>query len=208
VVDPNAPMLSIRACTRTGSASPTLGRAAHLRLVRHQATDVVGTSRATDGATDARTDDRQLAIHILRNVGLRQLRGRPPAASNDTEDMPRALELALVELGTRLSGLVGADGYRALIARAVDIAASEFPFLNSVEPAISSPGRLVGLPGPDSRTATPTEARNAAVAMLAEVLWLLNEFIGRDLTQRIVVLVWPCLGKSTNPDAESQLLTG
>ena len=30
-----------------------------------------------------------------------------------------------------------------------------------------------------------------------------------DLTQRIVVLVWPCLGKTgTNRDAESQLLTG
>jgi hypothetical protein len=65
------------------------------------------------------------------------------------------------------------------------------------------------LPAPDSRHATATEARNAAVALLAELLWLLDEFIGRDLTQRVVVLVWPWLGETgISRDAESQRLTG
>jgi len=152
--------------------------------------------------------ERQQAIQVLPDVSLRLLRSALPAPSDDTEDILQAAELALVELGTRLSGLVGEDGYRALVARAVRLAASEFPCLNAIKPAVSPPGRLVGLPGPNSRHATATEARNAAVAMLTELLWLLDEFFGRDLTQRVVELVWPCFGETgTSRDAESQLLT-
>jgi hypothetical protein len=140
---------------------------------------------------------------------LRLLRGMPPAPSDDTDDIFRAADFAFVELGTHLSGLVGAKGYRALVARAVQLAACEFPFLDSVKPAISPPGRLVGLPKPDSRHATATEAPNAAVAMLAKLLGLLNEFIGRDLTQRVVLEAWPWVGETcTSRHAEVRRLTG
>ena len=195
MADPEAPMHSMRACTTTGAALPGLGRAAHVRLLRQHGNDVAGTSRATAAGSEARSDDRQQVIQMFRDVSLRLLRGTPPAPSDETEDLLRAAELALIELGTRLSGLVGADGYRALVARAIHLAASEFPFLDSVTPAISPPGRLVGWPGPSSRHATATEARAAAVAVLAELLWLLDAFIGRDLTQRVVQLVWPCAGR-------------
>jgi hypothetical protein len=120
------------------------------------------------------------------------------------EDTLQAAELAFVELGAYLSGLVGADGYRALVARAVHLAASQFPFLQAVKPAISPPGRLVGLPKRDARRTTANQARKAAVSMLAELLWLLREFLGRDLIQCVVVLVWPSLaeaGASTKPRA-------
>lgn len=131
----------------------------------------------------------------------------PP--SDDAEDILQAAELALVELGTHLSGLVGEDGYRALVARAVHLAASEFPCLNRIRPALSPPGRLVGLPGPNSPRTTATEARNAAVAVLTELLWLLDEFIGRDLTRGVVQLVWPSFEESgISRHAESQLLAG
>jgi hypothetical protein len=131
----------------------------------------------------------------------------PP--SDDAEDILQAAELALVELGTHLSGLVGEDGYRALVARAVHLAASEFPCLNRIRPALSPPGRLVGLPGPNSPRTTATEARNAAVAVLTELLWLLDEFIGRDLTRGVVQLVWPFFEESgVSRYAESQLLAG
>ena len=209
MADPEAPTRPIRSCIRTGAVSPRRGRVAHVRLLRHASNHLPGASRATGAALDARSDDHQPVIHVLREVSLRLLRGTPPAPSDDTRDMFRAAELALVELGARLSGLVGADGYRALVARAVQRAASEFPVLQSVKPGTAPPGRLVGLPAPDSRHATATEARNAAVALLAELLWLLDEFIGRDLTQRVVVLVWPWLGETgISRDAESQRLTG
>ena len=153
--------------------------------------------------------ERQQAIQMLRDVSLRLLRSALPAPSDDTEDILQAAELALVELGTRLSGLVGEDGYRALVARAVHLAASEFPCLNAIKPAVSPPGRLVGLPGPNSPRTTATEARNAAVAVLTELLWLLDEFIGRDLTRGVVQLVWPSFEESgISQHAESQLLAG
>jgi hypothetical protein len=196
VADPQAPPHSSPPCTRTGTASPALGRAAHIRPVRTAHLDIAAISRATARAGNARTDDHRQAIQALREVSACLLRATPQAPDEEMEDTLQAAELAFVELGAYVSRLVGADGYRALVARAVHLAAAEFPFLQAVKPATSPPGRLVGLPKLDASRTTPNQAGNAAVSMLAELLWLLREFLGRDLIQRVVVLVWPSLAKA------------
>jgi hypothetical protein len=103
------------------------------------------------------------------------------------------------ELGAQLSALVGRDGFRALLARALHLAAADFPILSGVSPAPSPPGRLTGLRGRRWRDATQSEVRGAVAATLAALLWLLHEFIGPDLTQRILADVWPWFGDSVAP---------
>src|SRR5438270_10841180 len=64
------------------------------------------------------------------------------------------LEDVFSSIGERLSSLLGPDGYRALVERALEIAAEDYPLLKTVRPAIAPAGRLVGVPRldqPDQR---------------------------------------------------------
>jgi hypothetical protein len=210
VADPEGLTRSRGPCTTTGTmSSPAHVRAAHIRLVRSARTGFAALSRAAGLATNAHSDDGRQANQSLRDVSACLLHAMSRAPGDDPEDMLQVAELAFVEVGAYLSGLVGTDGYRTLVARAVHLAASEFPFLAAVKPASSEPGRLVGLPKPDANCITASEARNAAITLLAELLGLLREFIGRDLTQHVVVLVWPSLAPtSTSRCAEPRACIG
>jgi hypothetical protein len=112
-----------------------------------------------------------------------------------------------IDLGDPLSKLVGTEGYRALMTRALHLASAEFPLLGPVRPAISPPGRLLGLPRISQRT-TAAEVVAAITATLASLLWLLEEFIGRDLTQRILGEVWPRLFDAGTDQPVRRRLTG
>jgi hypothetical protein len=96
----------------------------------------------------------------------------------------------LVELGGQLARLVGVEGYRALLVRALQLAAEEFPALADVRPAAAPPGRLLGLQKM-VRRAPPAEALEAIASTLTGVLWLLVNFIGEDLTLSLLREVWP-----------------
>jgi len=103
-----------------------------------------------------------------------------------------AAERSFIELGAHLSVLIGTEGYRALLARALHLASGEFALLSSVRPGIAPPGRLVGLRS-GSRHAPAGEVRAAISATMAALLSVLEQFIGEDLVLRVLREICPPL---------------
>jgi hypothetical protein len=152
-------------------------------------------------------EDRDQALRVLRALSVRLVGATTSVSNGAAAHDLGAAEQPFVELGERLSRLVGTEGYRALVARALHLASAEFPLLNSVRPGVSPPGRLVGLQR-GSRQTPAAEVRDAVAAALAVLLWLLEQFIGRDLTQGILREVWPWLPESGPHQREPRRLTG
>jgi hypothetical protein len=86
------------------------------------------------------------------------------------------------ELHPTLSTLMGATGFRALLARALALAAAEVPSLCQLE--VDAAGRLVG---PE-----PMEFEGSVV-LVAQLLSLLAAFIGEQLTRQLLLERWPRL---------------
>ncbi len=109
-----------------------------------------------------------------------------------------AAERSFIELGAHLSALIGPEGYRALLARALHLASDEFALLSSVRPGIAPPGRLVGLRS-GSRNAPTAEVHAAVDATMAALLAVLEQFIGADLLQGVLREIWPRLYEAGAP---------
>jgi hypothetical protein len=133
-------------------------------------------------------DEGDANMRRLQAVCLAMLKV-PRCPAHQRATLVDAAEDAVLELGAHLSQLVGAEGCRALLLRALQIASSDFPSLVDVRPAAAPPGRLIGLH--KLGRAQPAEALEAIAAALAGVMWLLLNFIGEDLTQRLLGEVWP-----------------
>jgi hypothetical protein len=121
-------------------------------------------------------------------------RARPRLMLCLAAETPAAEDAAqtLIDLGARLCKLVGTDGYRALIARALQLATVDFPVLKEVRPALAPPGRLAGLPRM-VQASSNTDATGATIATLGELLGLLEQLLGEDLLEQIVGDVCPGL---------------
>lgn len=108
-------------------------------------------------------------------------------AASDKSTDPRVHEAVRVceKLQVSLTRLAGADGFEALMRRALALARVEVPALRKIEvmPACSLFEQL----GADSREGT-TEA---GVAIIAHLLGLLIAFIGAPLTVHLVGEIWP-----------------
>ena len=87
-----------------------------------------------------------------------------------------------------LSTLVGVDGYRALISRALALAKAEVPSLGSVQ--VREDGYLEALGAVDPKP-DMDETQNREVVLVAQLLGLLATFIGVALTMQLVRDVWP-----------------
>lgn len=92
------------------------------------------------------------------------------------------------KLRPKLSTLMGATGYHAMLARALALATAEVPALASLE--IDSAHRLV------ERNTTSTQKDGMADIegggeLLAQLLGLLVAFIGEKLTRQILLEIWP-----------------
>lgn len=87
-------------------------------------------------------------------------------------------------LGKALIPFTGADGYAALLRRALALARAEAPLLRNV--TLDSSHRLEGLEG-----LARDEGGEAAAALAAHLLALLVTFIGEPLTLRLVRQGWP-----------------
>jgi hypothetical protein len=81
--------------------------------------------------------------------------------------------------------LLGQNGYRALLERALYVASEEYPLLKTVRPAIAPAGRLVGLP-PIDGASQRYEVFEAVGATVAALLALLIQLLGSDLVQQIL----------------------
>lgn len=195
--------------TRALAIRPSLVTAAGSAQVSGQAA-VVAFAIAKHSGGPARPGlgrTRSFSSRALRPLSARLLNEALDASVTCSADVLEAAEYSFVELGERLCRLVGPNGYRALVARAIHIAAAEFPLLGAVRPGISPPGRLVGWHR-RARRSSVHEVRNAAEATLAALLWLLEQFIGPDLTQRVLVEIWPWLSSSAAWSHGPRRLTG
>ena len=102
---------------------------------------------------------------------------------------PAAFEVC-EKLRPHLATLMGKAGFCALLSRALALAASEAPALRRVR--VNADGSLGGREDPD----TPMDLQKVAegrVVLLAQLLGLLEAFIGRSLTLRMLRDVWPKL---------------
>ena len=103
-----------------------------------------------------------------------------------------------------LSTLAGVAGYKALVSRALALAKTEVPSLDSLR--VGEDGALEA-PGPSSRNGTWTKAGEGEVALVTQLLGLLATFIGKALTMQLVRDVWPDapfegIGSETEKDHE------
>jgi hypothetical protein len=110
------------------------------------------------------------------------------AASPSAAD-PRVHEAVRVceKLRVSLTRFAGADGFTALLRRALALARAEVPALHSITE--KPDGSMEGL---DKLAADARDvAVDAGVALTAHLLGLLVTFIGEPLTVRLVREAWP-----------------
>ncbi len=136
----------------------------------------------------------------IRLLALRLL-AHEEVADSDPEGPWAGVDAVISKLSTQLDPLIGPTGFQILFARALHLARLEFPRLDSVERGTET---STGLPGlrESLRGLEPAEASEASGAIIARLLELLANFIGEDLTVRLVSRAWPDL-PSGNADSAS-----
>jgi len=87
-----------------------------------------------------------------------------------------------------LSTLMGTGGFRALLSRALTLAAEEVSWLRNVQ--VNADGSLGGLEEAHSKMGSD-QFFEGRVVLLAQLLGLMAAFIGEILTLRLVHEVWP-----------------
>ena len=109
------------------------------------------------------------------------------AANRSASDaqVPEAVRVS-EKLRISLAQFVGADGFTALLRRALVLARADVPLLQSAK--VTPDGRLEGMQEAAADAATDVEA---ATAITEHVLALLVVFIGESLTLRLVREAWP-----------------
>ena len=101
----------------------------------------------------------------------------------DAHESVRVFEKLRISLVT----FAGADGFMALLRRAVVLARSEFPSLKQVK--IDADGHVEDLA--QGGAAAVNLSTEAAAAITAHLLELLATFIGEPLTLRLLREIWP-----------------
>ncbi len=125
---------------------------------------------------------------------MRKLAGRLLAveAANQSAADPRVDKTGRVveKLRVTLTRFAGADGFTAILRRALALARAEVPALHSVTE--KADGSIQGLEvlAADTGNSGVGEG-DAAVAITAHLLGLLVTFIGKPLTVRLVREAWP-----------------
>ena len=87
------------------------------------------------------------------------------------------------KLRRQLGAPVGADGFQALASRALSLAKSESPRLNTVQ--VTPNGGLRGLGEVESHT-EPEEGGEAGIILIAQLLGLFLTFLGEATTLRLI----------------------
>jgi hypothetical protein len=89
-----------------------------------------------------------------------------------------------------LAALVGNSGFGALLSRALALASAEVPSLRALH--VNADGSLEGL-ADFGVQADPDQITQGRTALLAQLLELLREFIGENLTLQLMAEAWPKL---------------
>ena len=121
--------------------------------------------------------------HFAKRLIVYETRGDKSSKTKKTAAFPISENLR-----PQLASLMGEGGFRALLARALALAAAEVPWLRAVQ--VKADGTLAGLEGLPAQL-DPDEFLEGRVVLLAQLLGLLVAFIGENLTLRLVQEVWP-----------------
>jgi hypothetical protein len=123
-------------------------------------------------------------LHLAARLVAEEL--REPAGEEVRND-PASVRVC-DKLGAQITKLAGAAGYRSLVLRALSLAQAESPLLSSV--VVLPDGSLAGL---SERTPArgPSGQEEAGTVLVANLLGLLNLFIGPSLTRQLVGQAWP-----------------
>lgn len=127
----------------------------------------------------------------LKEIARRLLAYEAAADKRPTASSSAAFRVC-EQLQPPLAKLLGIDGFRALLSRALALAGAEMPWLRALR--LGPDGALEGLDN-DELTAK-LDARAVAeceVVLVAQLLGLLVTFIGPALTLRLVHDIWPKL---------------
>lgn len=121
--------------------------------------------------------------HIDKNLG-------PLAASGaDAGQIAQAAVVSWTAVDRALSPIIGSRGMAALYKRSLHLAIAEHPWLAAAYEGALQPGDFASLRSALSQQ-TATIAAAAHDAMLQIFEDLLNNLIGRSLTQRLLQTVW------------------
>jgi hypothetical protein len=115
-------------------------------------------------------------------IGYETRRNKSPKAKK-----PTAFHVS-EKLRPHLATLIGNEGFRALLSRALALAKAEVAWLRAVHVRVD--GTLEGveaIPAP----LDPTEFLEGRIVLLAQLLGLLVAFIGLSLTSRLMGEIWP-----------------
>lgn len=111
------------------------------------------------------------------------------AAAGNTADAHAPPAVRVCEkLRRSLSRLMGVAGFRSLLSRALALATDEARWLKAVH--VTADGSLKGL-GELAGRLSQDEIAQGGVLLIAQLLGLLLEFIGKALTSRLVQEAWP-----------------
>jgi hypothetical protein len=125
----------------------------------------------------------------MRNVAARLIAVETKGKLSSERDRPPAVHVC-EKLRPHLAMLMGKEGFRAVLSRALTVTSAEVPWLVAVR--VTTDGSLDEW---DKATAQvePNDLTEGAVLLVAHLLGLLVAFIGDNSTLRLLLDVWPKL---------------
>lgn len=119
-----------------------------------------------------------------RDLAQRLLK-REAGDSSDPTHLAQASDRILRQLRRELVPLIGLAGYSAVLGRALRQTRRELPFLTAIDPASAEEAELKGL-SDEIGVLDKVQAEAATQAILANLLGVLVEIMGWDLTYRVL----------------------
>lgn len=113
------------------------------------------------------------------------------------EGLAEGLQRALKKLHARMSRLITANGFEALLRRGLQISRVRYTFLREVEIQPEADDCLKGLME-SVADLRPAEARDGLEAILANTFDVITIFIGKNMTLRQLHRVWPEISAGEN----------
>lgn len=150
--------------------------------------DLYGYNSEKYSVTDVSPHYREIARELLDYEG--RAADGTPLKSLDPIAALTAGGRVLAKMRDHLSRWFGAEGFEALLQRAVSRTQAQCPFLLDVLRVSSPDDRTVGFvsqtPGED--TVTMTEG---LVAMIATIIAQISRLLGEDMAEHFVGQIWP-----------------
>ena len=132
------------------------------------------------------------ATPVMRDFAERLIAYETRGIKSSGTKTPAAFQVC-EKLRPHLATLMGSTGFHALLTRALAVANAEDPWLREVQ--VKADGSLTGWDAPEA-PADAEKLAEASVVLLAQLLGLLEAFIGQNLTLRMLREVWPKLSLS------------